>query len=406
MGNPFILLTLFDRSSMICGYASTGPRLAKVTADGKMDSGFGEEGLVKLKFAYPGHQNGEAWIFDVLEIIDNNVPKFLLLLSIPEAGKRNFAVARLQSNGALDLTFGSGGKGYEIYAYFTSSTEVQSKRSAVTPDDGSRYNRGGEYGASVKVDGKFIVSFNIKGATSSSDSSWFFRLHPDGRLDVTFGDGGKLQFKHPGGLGRIVGLKPASEGKFIAAGNFLEDSVENGAGFVGRFFSNDARVDESFGDKQLKFPGYYQTPGLMEPGAGSSFLREVSVDALSGDVTSIGYQYKDGSSVGIVVRLRNDGTFDPAFNGGVLLKVEGRSGSGSAMSASLVDSDGLIYVAEERGGGMQRRVKSGDIDPAFGQGGYAVYPDAYYIVELTEQAVGKLLMLSSNENVHLDRLIV
>jgi len=363
--------------------------------------------VVKLRFAYPGHENGDAYIFGVLEIKDEAVPQLLILLSIPAPHKRTFAVARLQKNGALDLTFGSGGKGYEIYADFANGAAGQSEFAAATTATGgeNRYNRGGQFGASVQVDeDKTLVVFNIQGANDSSDRSWFFRLHRDGKLDVAFGNLGIQEFQHPGGFAQISALTPAGDGKFVAAGHCFEPSVENGAGFVARFF-NDARVDESFGAKQSKFPGYYQTPVLTEPGARSSFLREVSVDALSGDVTSIGFQYQDDSSVCIVVRLSHDGTFDPSFNGGVLLKVEEREGMFFFNFASAVSADGLIYIAGQRKG-IQRRLKSGDIDPAFGQGGYVIYPDVSTIVELAQQQDGKLLMLSNGQNSYIDRLMV
>lgn len=408
IGTPVILLILSDGSSIISSYTSTGPRLAKVTADGEMESRFGEQGVAKLRFAYPGHENGEAWIFGVLEIKDEGVPKLLLLLSIPAPHKRTFAVARLQETGALDLTFGSGGKGYEIYADFINGATGQPEFAAATTATGgeSRYNRGGRFGAAVQVDdNKTLVAFNLNGANNSTPQSWFFRLHPDGKLDEMFGDLGIQEFEHPGGFAQIAALTPGRDGKIVAAGHCFLPSDENGAGFVARFLSKDASVDESFGDQQVNFPGFYQTPDSMEPGTGSSFLREVSVDSLSGDITSIGYQDKDDSSVGIVVRLSHDGTFDPSFNGGVLLKVEERDGMVFHTFASEVSADGLIYIAGERSG-IQRRLKSGDIDPAFGQGGYMIYPDVFTIVELARQPDGKLLMLSVEQNSYIDRLMV
>src|SRR5215218_10416005 len=93
------------------------------------------------------------------------------------AAASSFCVARLQSSGALDTTFGSGGKRTIDFG----------------GDDES------VYGAALQRDGKIVL------AGDSDLRVAVARLHPSGALDATFSGDGKKRFSW-GALSRATAV--------------------------------------------------------------------------------------------------------------------------------------------------------------------------------------------------------
>src|SRR5262249_44428305 len=83
-----------------------------------------------------------------------------------DGGSTDFALVRLNSNGSLDTGFGAGGK--------------------VVTDFAGDADRG--YAVAIQLDNKFIVA----GSTATGDAMAFAlaRYNPDGGLDSSFGTGG------------------------------------------------------------------------------------------------------------------------------------------------------------------------------------------------------------------------
>jgi uncharacterized delta-60 repeat protein len=113
---------------------------------------------------------------------------------------QNFAVARYNTNGTLDSTFGSAGSTVVTgFTGFTFST----------------------YGTSLQTDGKILFGGYLQDASSNSYFG-LVRFNADGTLDSTFGAGGKVQTDVPGaasGFSQGADVALQSDGKILMAGS-------------------------------------------------------------------------------------------------------------------------------------------------------------------------------------------
>jgi len=152
----------------------------------------------------------------------------------------DFAVARYNSNGTLDLTFGVGGK---VQTDFPGLAAVAS--SVVIQSDGKVVVAGGAFPLFT-----FLGDFKV------------VRYNPDGSLDSSFGDGGIVTTTFPGqgSYAFAVALQP--DGKIIAAGtDFVNFSPEDSSDtdFALARYNSDGTPDATFnGDGQAttNFDGF------------------------------------------------------------------------------------------------------------------------------------------------------
>ena len=152
----------------------------------------------------------------------------------------DFAVARYNSNGTLDHTFGVGGK---VQTDFPGLAAVAS--SVVIQSDGKIVAAGGAFPLFT-----FLGDFKV------------VRYNPDGSLDSSFGDGGIVTttFLGQGSYAFAVALQP--DGKIIAAGtDFVNFSPEDSSDtdFALARYNSDGTPDATFnGDGQAttNFDGF------------------------------------------------------------------------------------------------------------------------------------------------------
>jgi uncharacterized delta-60 repeat protein len=128
-----------------------------------------------------------------------------------------FLVARYNSDGTLDTTFG--GSGFRL-ANFSSNWDRATD-------------------ALLQPDGK-IVLVGLSILNSPYDSFALARFNPDGSFDQTFGSGGKVLMVDQGDL-NAVALQ--SDGKLIALGNYNSTNSP----FVLLRFRVDGSLDTTFG---------------------------------------------------------------------------------------------------------------------------------------------------------------
>ena len=180
--------------------------LARYNPDGSLDATFGNGGTVVNDFG----QGLESYAIELIIQPDGK-------LIIAGEGSYYFLVARYNSNGTLDTTFG--GSGFR-FANFSSSW------------DGAR-------DALLQPDGKIVlVGWSI--LNSPYDSFAMARFNSDGSFDQTFGNGGKVLMVDQGDL-NAVALQ--GDGKLIALGN----SNSTNSPFVLLRFNVNGSLDSTFG---------------------------------------------------------------------------------------------------------------------------------------------------------------
>lgn len=218
----------------------------------------------------------------------------------------------------------------------------------------------------IQPDGKIIASGFIYQSTSTTAIA-MVRYMPDGSLDNTFGNGGKVIYSN--GLsenfaGAAV-LQP--DGKIILGG--LSYSTPVSPGIIVRFLP-DGTVDNSFGVSGEVL----DTFGLTHSNIRSMVLQPDGklIVAGEGEINSIYYA--------IVARYNSDGSRDTLFGTGGL-RVDSIGSYLSVFYSVALQPDGKIIAcgnaAETSGYNydflVMRYLPDGTPDPGFGTAGYVRY---------------------------------
>ncbi|MBE7553450.1 MAG: hypothetical protein HS126_20460 [Anaerolineales bacterium] len=268
--------------------------LARYKSNGELDNTFGQGGIVTT-----------------------TIPNFYLVgkgLAIQTDGKivvvggalgrrEAFALARYNSNGELDNTFGRGG----IVTTTIHGTSLFANEVA------------------LQTDGKIVV---VGSSATNEDDDYLelvavARYKNNGALDSTFGPGGIVTTTIPGpnAEGEAIVLQP--DGKIVVVG---VDWSNSSSSFLARW-KTDGKLDNTFDqDGVITIPGFF--------GAANDVVIQVDGKILV------------GSSAFALARYRPQGDLDNDFgHGGIVTTTfDTPSGEGSG-SAIAIQPDGRIIVA-------------------------------------------------------------
>jgi uncharacterized delta-60 repeat protein len=110
---------------------------------------------------------------------------------------KDFALARYNTNGSLDTSFGTGGK---VTTDFAGSADEA-------------------HGVAIQTDGRIVAAGSAwSGNDSASSDFGLVRYNADGSLDTAFGAGGRVTTDFSGSEDRASGVAVQSDGKIVAAG--------------------------------------------------------------------------------------------------------------------------------------------------------------------------------------------
>lgn len=260
----------------------------------------------------------------------------------------------LLSAGALDTSFGTGGK--VIMANVTNGTQDML----------------------VQPDGKIVIGSAVNGQFE------LLRFNADGKsLDSTFGSGGKVLTTvgvatggskgTPGGS--IDGLALQSDGKIVAVGTAIYATTRgkgltyyNDRAFATARYNSNGSLDTTFGS------GGITLTNLVTVSQAAEGASAVTFDA-AGNIIVKGYvQYNPSTGIygTSLIRLKPTGALDASFgNAGIVTVSQTLSGNTSG-SGIAVQADGKIVLI--LGGGsagmtLTRYLPGGQVDPSFGASG-------------------------------------
>jgi uncharacterized delta-60 repeat protein len=252
----------------------------------------------------------------------------------------DFAVARYNPDGSLDVAFGSGGK--------------------LTTDLGSQYDRG--TAVALELNGRIVIA-----GTSSAGGFHFVvvRYNSLGILDSTFGEGGIVRTRI-GVYADASSVAIQSDGKIVAAGR-THNSDYNNEDFAVVRYNPDGSLDPTFGGD-----------GVVRTSIGSQDAAYSAVIQADGKIVAAGFTRIVCTPSGCdndfaLVRYNADGSLDTGFgNGGVALTGTAR-GVGLAYSLAI-QTDGKLVAAGSTESSNGRRVlvrynANGTLDGTFGSGG-------------------------------------
>ncbi len=276
---------------LVVGVVSGAGRLVRAAAHGALDATFSDDGKRTIEFGF----DDVAWAVAVQ-------PDGKTILA-GDLSSNDFVVARLNTDGHLDASFG-GGVG------------------RVTIDFG-----GVDLARAVAVqqDGKIVVAGRSEtGGASGASNFAVARLMPNGTLDAAFGGGGKLNVDF-GYADYATGLAIQRDGKIVVVGAQAGGPSDMA---VARLEQNGA-LDPTFGTSGRRLISF----------AATDVASAVAVDG-AGRIVVV------GSSLGdlAVARLTSTGADDPTFGVAGKLK-EDCGGTATATATGVaIQLDGQIVV--------------------------------------------------------------
>ena len=192
--------------------------LARYNSDGSLDATFGDSGQIITGMT------DDEWDASVPHALALQPDGKLLVAGTsysPDDEHNVFTLARFEADGAPDNTFGSQGRVL---------TAIDTSESAV--DDVA-------YALAVGADGKIVLA----GATGAFPTDFAAaRYMPDGKLDTTFGDRGKV-VTDLGGSDAAAAISIQPDGKVVLAGR----GVENDDDWAMLRYMPGGQLDTAFG---------------------------------------------------------------------------------------------------------------------------------------------------------------
>lgn len=194
--------------------------LARFDIDGSVDQTFGSNGSIVTKFGDP-----TAGAADVVLQADGKI----IAAGVSGAGSlselNDFALARYNSDGSLDQTFGTGGK---VITHFPGQFNTGSTGTSVA----------------VQADGKVIVGGYYKNERTPHRFA-MARYNPNGALDSTFGNAGLVMTTVGSGDAFSNAIVLESNGRIVLAGY---SSTTQGHDFSLAGYNPDGTLDTTFGN--------------------------------------------------------------------------------------------------------------------------------------------------------------
>ncbi len=253
------------------------------------------------------------------------------------------AVARYETDGSLDTSFGFGGVliGDSVRA---TGVAIQGDGKIVTigggglsnswrltrilPNgtldstfgfEGLVINRPSDFGGSfpsgidvaIRPDGKIVAAGRISRPPAEPDAPFgigLARYHSDGALDTSFGNDGTVIT--PVTTSRDIKVLLQEDGKVVVGGTWVNHFL------IARYLSN-GMLDTSFvGTGEIKDLAVGADGGLTSVRLSSigdrSFLTDIALD--NGRITGVGWADQGSSSDFVLARFKSDGTRDNSFD--------------------------------------------------------------------------------------------
>ena len=314
LGQPANLATSMaiqpDGKIVVAGYTTLSTAafltadfaLVRYNADGSLDATFGSAGIVRTDFR---RSEDHAWAVGI-QSDGRIVAAGIVAVSTARA---YFGLARYNTDGSLDSSFGSGGT---LTTDFSGFSMIRSM--AIQPDDR-------------------IVVGGYADATTTDFA--LARYNLDGSLDTAFGGGGKVTTDFLGEWDDIFSILIQPDGEIVAAGRAY-DQQQYWHTAVARY-NSDGNLDANFasgGKTTIDFSGSnsYATSLLLQP---------------DGRLVIIGGTFNGGSQPAndiVLARLNADGHVDSTFGSEGKVVTDFFLGTDMARGATI-DPEGRIMVA-------------------------------------------------------------
>ncbi len=312
--------------------------IARYNADGTLDSSFGDQGKTYVDFSSRSDEasavviQGDGKIVVAGSSADTN-----------DSQDKDFALARLNTDGSLDTSFGTAGK---------QTTDFTNGRDSIS---------------TVLLDGGNIVAIGTTAPAGSPLHSDFAlaRYLSTGVLDGSFGVAGRMTTDIGGDTAdSAFGGVVQPDGKIVAAGGTLVVGQKGDFALVR--YNTDGSLDTTF-DSDGK---------VITDFGGAEESRAVALDGSK--IVAVGRSNVSGSDDFALARYNADGSLDTTFGTGGKTTNDLFGGSADYALSTVVDAQGRIIVGGSTAapGNVDHSLfvlagynDSGALDSSFGIGG-------------------------------------
>lgn len=376
------VLVQTDGKIIVAGYSSNNFALARYNTNGSLDSSFGTGGKVTTNIG--GNDICESAILQ-------KDGKIILVGS----NSTDYALARYNTNGTLDTTFGPPGAGGIVT---TDAFGLDYIQSAIIQNDGKivvggyvlagngtlfsnqliRYNTNGSvdssfsysdsqdwWGTSVNIqnDSKIIFA-GFQKIPLPTSGVYVKRFNTFGAADTTFGTNGV--FANYDLISHSNSTRPSEEGwtkvstTIQSDGKILISAISNNNFGLARCNSN-GTLDSSFGTNGIVTTDFY---------GGKDNPRSIAVQS-DGKILVAGWAYFNATPHFAIARYNSNGTIDTSFgsSGKVITDVGVNQDYGQSIA---IQSDGKILLVGHASNGFNydfalvRYNTNGSLDTSFG----------------------------------------
>lgn len=331
-GNDYTRAAALQKDGkLVCvGAADLQPRplaVARFNLDGSLDTTFSDDGRVITSLT---SSNSGA-----TSVAIQSDGKIVVGGSSHNGTNSDFAVVRYNPDGSLDPSFGAGGI---VITPVTSSNDYS-------------------YGMAIQSDGKIVLG----GITISN--STLVRYLPDGSLDSTFGDGGKV-FTRIGLNSQFSDVLLQQDGKIIGVGCAYR--VESHVDFAMARYNVDGSLDTSFGTGGTVIT-------TMSTNSDQPFCATIQPDQ---KILLAGRAYNGDDTEFNAARYNADGSLDTSFDDDGMLLFHVGDGSAGVMGIGVQEDGKILLTGNCLVDGIRRivlarRNADGSVDPSF-QGGSVI----------------------------------
>lgn len=307
-------------------------------SDGSVDSTFDTDGIVQTQIDMPSLE----FVRSLAEQSDGKIIAGAVRSTL---SRLSSMIARYLNNGALDEFFGN--QGLSFIDFGTSSSSLED--------------------IALQPDGKIVAAgWAIDYTDLTAVYFGLARVNPDGTLDTSFGNGGKVVTDvSPGYFNFATNVVLQPDGKILAAGH-AEDASGNNLALVR--YNMDGTIDSSFGNNGI----------VISPAATGVSDLAIQPD---GKIVAVGASWEPQTQTQDLVALRfqSDGSVDTSFAGSGRFLFDFQSQAEGA-SAVTLQADGRILVAGNIYDVptnfsdllMLRLTPDGVLDASFGAGGVVI----------------------------------
>jgi uncharacterized delta-60 repeat protein len=285
---------------------------ARYTTSGSLDTTFGSAGEVVTSWGKKGSTSADAYAMALYPNAGTPNDGKIVLGGV---ANNQFALARYNTSGTLDTSFGSGGMLTTLI---------------------NAYTYKGAEAVAIQSDGKLVVAGTSSPTTGYIEPHYITlaRYNSNGTLDTTFGSGGTVISPLGSGDSDARAVVLQSDGKIIVGGWII---LNNQLQFTVARYNTNGTLDITFGTG-TGYAAFSTNTGSNAYGAYSAVIQS------DGKVVAAGMQLTT-TQTWTLARFNSDGTLDTTFNGTGIVST---TVAGYADALAL-QSDGKIVVGGSMG---------------------------------------------------------